>query len=255
MENGNHSGKRHLSQSSVNLVVALYFLLGLGIGWLWKEPLSLVDLFHPPRNAIEAFHQWYYDHFDATWQNTSWLGVQVDKVPLDLWVYQEIISETNPDVLIEAGTYKGGSALFFASVFDALKHGRVLSIDIVAYPNRPQHPRITYLLGSSTSEAIFQKIKGSIRPGETVMVSLDSDHHKAHVLEELKLYSSLVTIGNYLVVEDTDINGHPVYPTFGPGPMEAVMEFLKTNSNFEQDRSREKFGFTAYPGGWLKRVR
>ena len=130
-----------------------------------------------------------------------------------------------------------------------------MSIDIVAYPNRPQNERITYLLGSSTSDAIFQKVKDSIRPGEKVMVSLDSDHHKAHVLDELRLYSSLVTVGNYLVVEDTDINGHPVYPTFGPGPMEAVQEFLKTNSNFEQDRSREKFGVTMYPGGWLKRVR
>jgi len=85
-------------------------------------------------------------------------------------------------------------------------------------------------------------------------VSLDSDHHKENVLNELKLYSGLVTPGNYLVVEDTDINGHPVLPSFGPGPMEAVEEFLKSNSDFIQDRSREKFGVTQFPGGWLKKV-
>jgi cephalosporin hydroxylase len=87
------------------------------------------------------------------------------------------------------------------------------------------------------------------------MVSLDSDHHKDHVLKELKLYGPLVTPGNYLVVEDTDINGHPVMPRWGPGPMEAVEEFMKNNSDFIQDRSREKFGVTLFPGGWLKRVR
>ncbi len=130
-----------------------------------------------------------------------------------------------------------------------------MTIDIFEYPNRPQHPRITYLFGSSTSDAIFQEVKNSIHPGERVMVSLDSDHHKAHVLNELRLYSTIVTVGNYLVVEDTDINGHPILPEFGPGPMEAVEEFLKNNPDFMQDRSREKFGVTMFPGGWLKRVR
>ena len=187
--------------------------------------------------------------------NSRWLGVPIEKGPFDTWVYQEIICETKPDVLIEAGTFKGGSALYFASIFDLMKRGRVLTIDIKQFPDRPQNERITYLLGSSTSDAIFQQVKNSIHPGEKVMVSLDSNHHKDHVLKELKLYSGLVTPGNYLVVEDTDLNGHPVLPLFGPGPMEAVEEFLKNNSDFIQDRSREKYGVTLFPGGWLKRVR
>ena len=57
----------------------------------------------------------------------------------------------------------------------------------------------------------------------------------------------------YLVVEDTNINGHPVYEAFGPGPMEAVQDFLKERDDFEVDRSREKFLFTFNPGGWLRR--
>jgi cephalosporin hydroxylase len=122
----------------------------------------------------------------------------------------------------------------------------VLTIDIVAYPHLPRHERITYLLGSSTSGEILQKLKDSIHSGERVMVSLDSDHTKAHVLDELRLYSNVVTVNNYLVVEDT---------TTLPGPKEAVDEFLKTNSNYVQDRSREKFGATMFEGGWLKRVR
>ena len=248
MENTNHPGKANTWRPSVILLVALYFLVGVGIGWRWNASWATQHVF-------DVFHQWYYEQGETTWMNTYWLGIPVEKSPLDMWIYQEIIFDTKPDVLVEAGTFKGGSAFFFASIFDLLKRGRVLTIDIDEYPGTPKDERITYLLGSSTSDAIFQAVKSSIHPGEKVMVVLDSDHHKAHVLNELKLYSSLVTIGNYLVVEDTDINGHPVYASFGPGPMEAVLEFLKTNSNFEQDRTREKFGVTMFPGGWLRRVR
>ena len=246
-ENPNPAGKPRMSQFATNVVIALYLVVGIGVGWVWKS-------IEVPKSIFDAYHVWFYNAEGETWKNSYWLGVPIEKGPLDTWIYQEIIYETKPDVLIEAGTYKGGSAIYFASIFDLLKRGRVLTIDVVPYPGRPQNERITYLLGMSTSDAIFQQVKNSIHPGERVMVSLDSDHHKENVLNELKLYSGLVTPGNYLVVEDTDINGHPVLPSFGPGPMEAVEEFLKSNSDFIQDRSREKFGVTQFPGGWLKKV-
>jgi cephalosporin hydroxylase len=247
-ENPNAGGKPRMSRFSTIVVVLLYFLVGMGIGRFSRPETD-------PKPLFDAFHTWFYDAGEKTWANSNWLGVPIVKGPFDNWVYQEIIYDTKPDVLIEAGTFKGGSAYYFASIFDLLKHGRVLTIDIIEYPGRPQHERITYLLGSSTSDAIVQQVKNSIHPGKKVMVSLDSDHHKDNVLKELKTYSPLVTPGNYLVVEDTDINGHPVYPRFGPGPMEAVEEFLKNNSDFIQDRSREKYGITLFPGGWLKKVR
>ncbi len=239
--------KPGMPQIHVLVVVVFYFLVGTWMGWAWKSSSS--------PNLFDSFHAWFFDNRLSTWQNTYWLGVQIEKCPFDTWAYQEIIYETKPDVLVEAGTGRGGSAYYFASIFDMTKRGRVLTIDTTAYPDRPQHPRITYLLGSSTSDTIFQEVKNSIHPGERVMVSLDSDHRKAHVLNELKLYSTIVTVGNYLVVEDTDINGHPVLRQYGPGPREAVEEFLKNNNDFIQDGSREKFGVTMFPGGWLKRVR
>jgi cephalosporin hydroxylase len=87
------------------------------------------------------------------------------------------------------------------------------------------------------------------------MVILDSDHSKSHVLAELRAYSPFVSVGNYLVVEDTNVNGHPAYPGFGEGPWEAVNEFLSGQDAFEVDRTREKFFLTFNPGGYLKRVK
>lgn len=192
---------------------------------------------------------------NRTWDNSSWLGVPLEKYPTDLFIYQEIIFETRPDVIIEAGTLRGGSAYYFAGIFDLLGKGRVITMDIQDYPDKPMHPRIEYLLLSSTSDEAVRRIKSEIKPEDRVMVSLDSNHAAEHVSKELQIYSSLVTKGCYLVVEDTNINGHPVYPSFGPGPMEAVEKFMANNENFEIDRSREKFKLTVSPRGFLRRIR
>ncbi len=127
-------------------------------------------------------------------------------------------------------------------------------MDIEKQPSLPVHPRITDLTGSSTAPEIVRQIQALIKPGEKVIVSLDSDHHKQHVLDEVGIYSKMFTPGQYLVVEDTDVNGHRVFPGFGPGPWQAVADFLKENHSFRPDPAREKFLVTFYPGGWLKRI-
>ena len=205
--------------------------------------------------VVDAFHHLYYDHPDATWNNTYWMGVPTQKCPLDLWIYQEIIFEVRPNVIIECGTCKGGSALFLACICDLVKNGRIFTIDIEPGRSRPDHGRVRYLLGSSTDPDIVDTVRQQIRPKDRVLLILDSDHSKEHVLNELRAYAPMVTTGSYLIVEDTNINGHPVYGEFGPGPMEAVDEFLAQNSDFEVDRSREKFLMGFNPKGWLRRVR
>ena len=141
-----------------------------------------------------------------------------------------------------------------AGVCDLLGQGRIITIDIsVAYKQRVDHPRITYIHGSSLSDSTLETVRAAAAGAERVLVLLDSDHSRDHVLAEMRAYAPLVTPGSYLVVEDTNINGHPVAPDFGPGPMEALDEFLADDTAFEVDRECEKFLLTFNPRGDLRR--
>lgn len=218
--------------------------------------------------TIDRFHRLYFDSqvFGKTWMSTSWMGVPARKCPMDLWKYQEMLYELRPDIIIETGTQLGGSAYYLACLCDLLGKGRVITIDVDTVEDslskerspvakaRPEHSRISYLQGSSTSDDVLQRVKDSIQIGENVLVILDSDHRRNHVLEELRSLSPLVPAGGYIIVEDTNVNGHPVAPDFGPGPQEAVEDFLHENKDFIVDRSRESHLMTFNPCGYLRRV-
>jgi len=208
------------------------------------------------KEKIDEFHRFYYysHNFGGTWKNTRWLGTSIYKNPLDLWIYQEIIHKLKPDLIVECGTKYGGSALYLATLCDIVNHGKIITIDIEAQENRPQHKRIKYLLGDATSKEIIKQLKKSISDNNKVMVILDDLHIKDHVLKELRIYSKFVSKGSYLIVEDTHLNNHPIEPFFGPGPMEAVNEFLKEDQNFKIDSTKEKFYMTWNPRGYLKRI-
>lgn len=217
-----------------------------------KTKLPAVDL--AVQTAVDTFHRIYYDTPDRTWKKTYWMGIPVLKCPLDFWIYQEILYELKPDLIVECGTYQGGSAMFLANMCDLRGHGQVVTVDTAPQPNLPNHPRISYLTGSSTAPEILRQVKHRAAQAKSVLVVLDSDHSKHHVLDELRCYRSVVTPGSYLIVEDTNINGHPVLPEFGPGPMEAVEDFLREAPEYSVDVSREKFYMTCNPRGFLRRV-
>jgi len=204
--------------------------------------------------VAQAFHYLYYVNARTTWWDTWWLGHRTLKTPLDLWVYQEIIHELRPDLIIETGTARGGSALYLASICDLIGTGRVLTIDLKDWLGRPVHDRIQYLLGSSTDTRTIEAVSEQADKAKTTLVILDSGHAADHVVEELELYAPFVSPGSYVIVEDTNLNGHPIKRSYGPGPMEAVNSYLKEHAEFSLDRSREKFLFTFNPRGYLKRA-
>jgi cephalosporin hydroxylase len=222
-----------------------------------RDELALLAPCEGWREAVtDGFHRLYYERGEAggTWKATTFLGVTTWKLPLDLWAYQELLWELRPGLVIETGTAHGGSALYLATTCETLGAGEVVSVDIGHWPDRPAHPRLSYLTASSTDPVVVDRLAERASGAGAVLVLLDSDHRRDHVLAELRAYAPLVTPGSYLVVEDTNVNGHPVYEAFGPGPAEAVHDFLKERDDFEVDRSREKFLLTFNPGGWLRKL-
>ena len=204
------------------------------------------------RAAVDRAHDVLYAS-DA-WTQASWLGTQAIKNPLDLWVYQEVMVDTRPELVVETGTYRGGSALFLASICDLLGEGEVISIDVRPVQDfYPGHPRVTYLGGRSSTDADVVEEVRARADGKRTLVVLDSDHSQRHVEDELAAYAPIVPVGCYVIVEDSNIGR--IRKDLLPGPLEAVEAFLARTDEFEIDRSREKFLITFNPSGYLRRVR
>jgi cephalosporin hydroxylase len=186
---------------------------------------------------------------------TSWLGVPIWQNVLDLWTTQETLAEVRPALLIETGTHQGGSALFYAQLMDLLGAGRVLTIDIENRHQGVEHPRLTFLTGSSTDPTIVEHARAEAEAADgPVMVILDADHSRGHVARELELYAPLVTPGSFLLSQDGVIDRLWMFRDSRPGPLEANRAFLASHPEFEFDRERaERFGLTHHPLGWLRR--
>lgn len=207
-------------------------------------------------DARQAYHQWYYD--SETWQQVTFLGVPCYKSVADMWNYQEILASLKPALIVEFGTRFGGSALFFSVIGRAINPDlRVISVDIShedVCPPVLADQAIQLITGSSADPVIALHIEKmrALYPGPVFFI-LDSDHRKAHVLAELKLLRRVTQQGDYVIVEDGNINGNPVLPGWGEGPYEAITDYLQRYpDDYTQDSTREqKFGFSFAPGGFL----
>jgi cephalosporin hydroxylase len=184
----------------------------------------------------------------------KWMGEHIWQNVLDLWTIQETIQEVKPSLLIECGTNRGGSALFYAHLFDLLGQGQVVTVDLEAL-HAIRHPRVQFLIGSSVSEPIIQEINrvaaGMRGP---IMVILDSHHSESHVRQEMETYAPLVTPGSFIMVQDGVIDVLPIFQHDRPGPLPAIHGFLQHHPEFEVDHARcQRFLLTHHPMGWLRR--
>ncbi|MBX3083070.1 MAG: class I SAM-dependent methyltransferase [Anaerolineae bacterium] len=192
---------------------------------------------------------------DRTVMHSSYFGIQTQKHPYDFWVYQELLFELQPDVIVEIGNLRGGSILALAHLCDNLGKGRLIGVDISHAHIAPivrAHPRITLIEGDAC--AMFEAVSHLITPADSVLVIEDSSHTFDNTLNVLNTYAPLIKVGGYFIVEDS-ICHHGIEVGPNPGPYEAIDAFLAMHWNFQSDRSREAFMITWNPKGYLKRIR
>jgi len=204
----------------------------------------------------------------------TWLGRPVIQLPEDMLRIQEVIYQIKPDVIVETGVAHGGSLVFYSSLCKAIGKGRVIGVDIEIRPHNREaieahelYSYITLIEGSSTDPNIVNQVKKLVKPGETVIVILDSNHTKEHVLSELNAYSELVSMGSYIVACDGIMKDLVGAPRSNPdwdtnNPYQAAKEFLKSHHEFELTQPEWPFNesnglsenvVTYWPGAWLKR--
>lgn len=204
----------------------------------------------------------------------SWMGRPIIQLPEDMMRIQEVIYSIKPDVVIETGIAHGGSLIFYAGLFKAMKKGRVVGIDIEIRPHNRKaieaHEMsdiITMIEGSSVATDVVAKVKAQVKPGETTIVLLDSNHSRAHVLAELHAYADLVSVGSYIVACDgimQDVVGAPRTEAdwLTNNPQTAVKEFLAERKDFVLEEPAFPFNegtikqrVTYWPNAFLRRVK
>ena len=208
------------------------------------------------------------DRYDYSYLWT-WMGVPIIQMPADVLATQEVIWNSKPDIIIETGVARGGSVLFMASILEILGNGRVIGVDIDIRPHNREaiqsHPlahRVDLIEGGSVDIPTLEQVRRLIPKGARVMVVLDSDHSRQHVLEECRAYGPLVTKGCYLVVADTLV-GHVEEDQApkkrskiwykGDEPLSALRDYMQEQDSFEPDPVLNgKLVLSSSPGGYLR---
>ena len=190
-----------------------------------------------------------------SWRDATWLGSPLHRFPADLHVYQELLSEVRPRVVVVAGDDAGlgGRAAFLATVCDQLGSGHVVAVGTSAVADRLQHPRVTHVEGAADDPAVVEQVEAAVPgpPGALVILGLDE---VSRVIGAFEHYVSMVPVGSYVVVENTVVRGRQVGHTFGPGPYEARDAILSRHGDFVPDPAGERYTLTFNRGGFLKRV-
>lgn len=228
-----------------------------------------------PEAFAEISSAWVRAGWDTKYvYSFTWLGRPIIQLPDDILRIQEVIFDLKPDIMIETGVAHGGSLILYASLLKLIGKGRVIGIDIDIRPaNRKainEHflsEYITLLDGSSTDPTIVAEVRSAIKASDTVLVILDSNHSKAHVLAELEAYAPLVTLNSYIVATDGVMGHLGSAPRTGEdwvrnNPEQAALTFVENNDRFVIEEPGRMFnegstltGPTYWPGAWVKRIR
>lgn len=218
-----------------------------------------------PPACVHDYHKWW--HSSNIWMRSTWRGVVAHKAPTDMWNYQEILHILKPTLVIEFGVHFGGATLFYSDVMQRVHAGaggvagkyKILSVDIEPWNMDKQvfeEINVETMSAYTASQRVQDRIREIRRqlPGPAFAI-LDADHSDISVLLELQMLTPVLQAGDYVIVEDTNLDGHQhaVAPGWGPSPYDAVTRFMALNRDlFERDFERElKFGFSQSMAGFL----
>ncbi len=232
-----------------------------------------------PMDSPEAFaavsRAWLRCGWDTKYvYGFSWLGRPIIQLPEDMIRIQEVIYRVRPTVIVETGVAHGGSLIFYASLFRTMGAGRVIGVDIEIRPHNRQaietHELASYITlveGSSVAPQTVAEVRARLKPDDRVLVILDSNHTKDHVLAELAAYGPLVTPGSYAVACDGIMAAVAGGPRTGAdwswnNPTEAAKAFAAAHPEFVIEEPAFPFNegrvterVTYWPGAYLRRVR
>lgn len=203
------------------------------------------ERYHITINDVTKFLHAYNYHFAVNDKRNTFLGIPTEKNPLDAWVYQEIIFERKPSLIIECGSYKGGSAVYLKKLQEFAGGGRVITIENrdIIHPDAKKRSGITFILGDT--RLVSEDVAKMIEEDDTVMVVMDSDHGAETIKKELELYSGFVTPGQFLIVEDAYQNHDVVFSVFE--------QFLAKNPEFKERQDMNKTFFTSNFNGYFEK--
>jgi cephalosporin hydroxylase len=231
-----------------------------------------------PLGTREAFslisRVWLRSGWDAKYvYSFTWLGRPIIQLPEDMFRMQEVLFSVKPNVIIETGVAHGGGLIFYASLCKAMGNGRVIGVDVEIRPHNRQaiqahelSPYITLIEGDSVAPTTLDRVTALLSSEQRVLVILDSNHSKDHVLKELQAYAPLVTLGSYIVAADgimQDLVGAPRSSAdwSWDNPRQAVLEFVQSHPQFVIEEPRFPFNegavtqrVTYWPDAFLKRV-
>lgn len=229
--------------------------------------------------TAEAFELMNKAWLRASWDvkyiySFAWMGRPMIQLPEDMMRIQEVIWDIKPDVVVETGVAHGGSLIFYASLFKAMDKGRIIGVEVElrahnrkAINDHMLREYITIVEGSSIDPETVAEVKSHIKEDETVLVMLDSNHTKEHVLEELRHYGPMISVGSYIVAADGIMEQVAGGPRTKPewvesNPKQAALAFVAENDDFIIEEPKWPFNesvvrerVTYWPGAFVKRIK
>jgi cephalosporin hydroxylase len=248
--------------------------LKAGVVRVWDDADGRELRLDTPEAFAAVSHAWLRCGWDVKYvYSFTWLGRPIIQLPEDMFRLQEVIYDLKPDVIVETGVAHGGSAVFYAGLCKLVGRGRVVAVDVEVRPHNrkalEEHtlaPLITLIEGDSTAPHVVDRVRSEVAPGDKVLVLLDSNHTKAHVLAELEAYASLVSPGSYAVAMDGIMELIPGAQRTQPdwswnNPRQAALEFARSHPEFQVVEPPIKFNeglvkdrVTYWPSAFLLRV-